>query len=416
MRRSLHPWLVVALLWVVIVVNYIDRQLIYSVFPLIKTDMKLSDVELGLISAAFVWVYGCVSPIAGYMGDRWGRVKVIVASLVVWSVVTWMTGHTHTFRSLVSIRGIMGLSEACYLPAALALIADVHKAESVSRATGLHQSGIYIGIVLGGVGGGWLGEHYGWRFAFTLLGLFGVCYAAVLITLLKRADHTARPMCTTALRFYPAVRELASLRSFSHIVLAFSAFAIANWVIYTWLPLYFYEKFSASLAAAGFSATFYLQFASIAGVMAGGWLADHWSSQRPRARILVQVIGTVVASPCLFFAGFTSSEVAAVAMLILFGLGKGLYDANTMPVLAQVARSELRATGYGIMNCAGCVAGGIAASGAGWLKEVLGLGFVFQLSGAILLSTVLLLLRIRISAGQASVAIGGISSASGAAY
>jgi MFS family permease len=336
-----------------------------------------------------------VSPIAGWIGDRWGRTTVILLSLAIWSLVTWLTGHAHTFGSLVSIRGIMGISEACYLPAALALITDVHSGKSVSRATGIHQSGIYVGVVLGGVGGGWLGEHYGWRFAFTLLGICGVCYAMVLVPILRRTHMSERLANNKAQAFVPSVRELLGIRSFAYIALAFSAFAIANWAVYTWLPVYFYEKFSASLASAGFSATFYLQFASVIGVVAGGWIADRWAARQSRARVLVQVIGTIAASPCLFLAGFTSSELGAIAMLILFGLGKGLYDANTMPVLAQIARSDLRATGYGILNCAGGLAGGVAAAAAGWLKNAMGLGFVFQLTGVILLGAVLVLLRIR---------------------
>lgn len=410
MKRSYYPWLLVGLLWIVIAVNYLDRQLIYSVFPLIKADMRLSDVELGLISAAFIWVYGIVSPIAGYIGDRWGRARVIVLSLAIWSLVTWLTGHAHSFGSLVSIRGVMGISEACYLPAALALITDVHSGKSVSRATGIHQSGIYVGIVLGGVGGGWLGEHYGWRFAFTLLGLFGVCYAIVLVPILRRTDRSEKSANHAALGFLPSVRELMAIRSFAYIALAFSAFAIANWAVYTWLPVYFYEKFSASLASAGFSATFYLQFASVVGVVAGGWIADRWAARQSRARVLVQAIGTIAASPCLFLAGFTSSEVAAIAMLILFGLGKGLYDANTMPVLAEVARSDLRATGYGILNCAGGLAGGVAAAGAGWLKSAMGLGVVFQLTGIILLAAVVLLLKIKTPAHSELPASGKIPS------
>jgi len=395
MKRSYYPWLLVALLWIVIAVNYLDRQLIYSVFPLIKADMRLSDVELGLVSAAFIWVYGIVSPLAGWIGDRWGRTRVIILSLAIWSLVTWLTGQTHSFGSLVSVRGVMGISEACYLPAALALITDVHSGKSVSRATGIHQSGIYMGVVLGGVGGGWLGEHYGWRFAFTLLGVFGVCYAIVLVPILRRNDKFERRADNAALGFFRSVRELIGLRSFAYIALAFSAFAIANWVVYTWLPVYFYEKFSASLTSAGFSATFYLQFASVVGVLVGGWIADRWAVRQSRARVLVQAIGTVAASPCLFLAGFTSSEIAAVTMLILFGLGKGFYDANTMPVLAQIARNDLRATGYGILNCAGGLAGGMAAAGAGWLKSVMGLGVVFELTGAILLVAVVVLLKIQ---------------------
>lgn len=394
MRRSSYAWLLVALLWIVVTLNYLDRQVIYSVFPLIKADLKLTDFQLGLVSAAFIWVYGLVSPLAGYAADRFGRERVILVSLLIWSLITWLTAQAHSFPALVSIRGIMGISEACYIPAALALLSDVHGERTISRATGLHQSGIYIGIVLGGVGGGWLGQHYGWRFAFTLLGLFGICYAAVLWNWLRRSSLSERTPTKSAGSLLSTLSYLFALQNFAAMVLVFSAFAIANWVAYTWLPVYFYEKFSTSLATAGFSATFYLQAASVAGIIAGGWIADRWVRRSSRARVLVQAIGSCVAAPCLFLAGFTSSEVILIAMLILFGLGKGLYDANIMPVLARIAPSETRSTGYGVMNCTGCVAGGVAAAAAGLLKQVGGIGLMLQLSGLLLFASAVLLFRI----------------------
>jgi MFS transporter, Spinster family, sphingosine-1-phosphate transporter len=389
-----YPWLVVALLWIVATVNYTDRQVVYSVFPLIKADLKLSDFQLGLLSAAFIWVYGLVSPFAGYLADRWGHARAIVASLFVWSAVTWLTGHAHSFHSLFSIRAAMGLSEACYLPAALALIAELHHGRSVSLATGLHQSGIYTGIVIGGLGGGWVGQHYGWRLGFTALGIFGVCYAVALVPVLTKASSHVRQSRGIS-NFFSTLKELLAIRGFLSVVVAFSAFSMANWVAYTWLPVYFYEHFSVNLAVAGFSATFYLQLASVIGVVTGGWLADRWMRRRKRARLLIQAIGALAASPCLFWAGFTSSEIVLVLNLIMFGLGKGFYDANTMPVLCQIARSEIRATGYGIMNFAGCLVGGTAAAAAGLVKHTFGIGAVFELAGALLLGAMLLLSRIR---------------------
>jgi MFS family permease len=147
-----------------------------------------------------------------------------------------------------------------------------------------------------------------------------------------------------------------------------------------------------SLAGAGFSATFYIQVASFAGILFGGWLADQWSRTTARGRLLTQVVGLAVGAPFLFLIGFTASFPLMVVALITYGLGRGLYDANTMPVLSQIAAPQLRATGYGILNLAGCVVGGVAAAGAGWLKEIIGLAAAFQISAAILMAGAGLLL------------------------
>ncbi|HEX3878422.1 MAG TPA: MFS transporter, partial [Bryobacteraceae bacterium] len=158
-----------------------------------------------------------------------------------------------------------------------------------------------------------------------------------------------------------------------------------NWVVYTWLPLYMFDRFHMGLASAGFSATFYLQAASFAGILAGGWLADRWSAASPKARVYIQTIGLALAAPFLFLVGLAGSVIVLVAALIAFGIGKGFYDANTMPALAQVARPEIRATGYGIFNFAGCVAGGAMTAAAGALKPTIGLAGAIEISAAILL-------------------------------
>ena len=396
MRRSHYAWLLVGVLWVVALLNYLDRQIIFSVFPLLEAELKLSGTQLGLLSTAFLWVYGLLSPIAGYLGDRFGRRRIILISLMVWSIVTWMTAHAGNFSELLLARAWMGISEACYLPAALALIADYHTERSRSLATGLHTSGIYAGMVLGGAGGGWLGERYGWRLAFTLLGIVGIVYILVLAPVLHRLGTAASgPEEGSKPRFLAAIKELFSLQGFGSLTLVFIATSIANWMIYTWLPLYLYERFHMTLSGAGFSATIYIQAASVAGVVIGGWLADRWSASTSQGRIFTQALGLAASAPFLFLIGVTASQLLLVLALLMFGFGKGMYDCNTMPVLCQIARPEVRSTGYGIFNLAGCLAGGVVAPLAGALKATLGIGGAFQVAGVLLFLSVVLLLRLR---------------------
>ncbi|MDQ6706699.1 MAG: MFS transporter, partial [Acidobacteriota bacterium] len=347
MNASRYPWVVVALLWVVGLLNYLDRQVIFSLFPLLRSDLGLSDTQLGFIGTAFLWVYAAASPFSGFLGDRYGPKRVIVASLLIWSGVTWATGFARTFPELLATRALMGISEACYLPAGLAMIAAYHGDATRSRATGLHFSGIYVGIVIGGIGGGWVGQHYGWRAAFFVLGVVGILYSLVLLPSLKDRQPTFR---TNHMAFWSSAKTVVSTPGVPKFLTVFGAKSTADWLVYTWVPLYLYERFHMSLAESGFSATFYAQAASFAGILLGGWLADRWSQSNAAGRALTQAAGLAAAAPFLFAAGVTSSSFVLIASLAVFGLGRGMFDANAMPVLCQLVPPELRGTGYGLLN------------------------------------------------------------------
>jgi MFS family permease len=393
MSRAQYAWSLVGLLWVVAFLNYVDRQVIFSLFPLVEKEFRLTGAELGFLSTVFLWIYGLASPLGGYIADRFGRVRVILVSLLIWSAVTWATGHARSYGELVATRALMGLSEAFYLPAALALIADHHGERTRSLATGLHQSGLYTGIVLGGVGGGWLGETYGWRSPFTLLGAAGVAYFALLAWGLRRSAKTAT--AGSALHLASSLSKLSGLHGFWRVTLVFSAVGLANFLVYTWLPLYLYERFRMTLTSAGFSATFYIQAASFAGIFIGGLAADYWGARRLKGRIWVQSAGLAAAAPFLFLIGVASSQALLIMALLVFGLGRGIYDSNAMPVLCQIAPTQFRSTGYGVFNLVSCIVGGIAAAAAGYLKSAIGLGLAFQAAAAILIAATLILLTVR---------------------
>ncbi len=393
MSRGVYAWLIVGLLWVVACLNYVDRQVIFALFPLLEKELDLAGAQLGLLSTAFLWVYAFASPFGGYVADRFGRARVVLVSLFVWSGVTWATGHARSYGELVAARALMGFSEAFYIPAALALIAEHHSERTRATATGLHQSGLYAGIVLGGSLGGWLGQRHGWRAPFTILGAVGVAYALLLTVGLRRASHGTAMRSSLELR--ASLRKLSSLSGYWRLTAAFSAVGLANWLVYTWLPSYLYERFHLTLASAGFSATFYIQTASFAGILVGGMVGDYWALRRLRGRVWVQAAGLAGAAPCLFLVGAVESFPLLIAALIIYGLGRGIYDSNAMPVLCQIAPDELRSTGYGVFNFASCVVGGVAAALAGFLKSSLGLGLAFQAAALLLVGAAWALLTVR---------------------
>ena len=391
-----RAWLTVGLLWVVAMLNYLDRLMITTMRDPLKADIVMTDAQFGLLTSVFLWVYGLFSPLGGYLADRFSRRIVIIGSLLIWSVVTWMTGHMHSLEGLLTARALMGLSEACYIPAALALIADHHPGPTRSLATGLHMSGIYAGAALGGVGG-YIAEAQGWRAGFQLFGVIGIAYAVVIVFFLR--DTVVRKITaeTPAVKVSAtgALSALFRTPAFWVLLLANALVGIANWGVYGWLPTYLKEHFSLGLGAAGMTATGYIQVASFAGVIVGGIWADRWSRRQPNARALVPAIGYCVVAPCLFLAVTTSLLPLAIAGLLVFGLGRGFFDANHMPVLRSITDQRYSATGYGFLNFIGCITGGALIYVGGWLKDrAVDLSLVFQFSAVGLLVVGLLLFLI----------------------
>jgi MFS family permease len=387
-------WWTVLLLMPVGLLNYLDRQLLASMKYSVMADIPTiaSDTNWGFMLGQFKWVYAILSPIGGYVADRFSRRFTICGSLFVWSAVTWWTGHATTYSDLLWARSLMGISEAFYIPAALALITDYHTGHTRSRAVGLHQMAIYCGVIVGGFGG-YVADspHLGWRTAFDACGIFGMLYAIPLALILRdiRPSVTSEAWTVTAKEQQSAgpgehptsvfasiwtslaqtLKELFANPSFILLVLYFTLPALAGWVVRDWMPAILKQQFNIGQGHAGVSATLYWQLAAIGGAIGGGWLADRWMQHNVRGRIFVSAIGMCLIVPGVLGMGLAGSLGAAIACLILFGLGWGFFDTNNMPILSQIVRPEFRATGYGVMNFVSISCGGLADWGFGVMRD-----------------------------------------------
>jgi MFS family permease len=390
-------WLVVLLLWPVALLNYLDRQMLASMKYSVMASVPSVGTEenWGFMLGQFKWVYAFLSPVGGYVADRFSRRRTICGSLFVWSAVTWWTGRVTTYDELLWARSFMGISEAFYIPAALALITDFHAGPTRSRAVGVHQMAIYCGVIVGGFGG-YVADApgLGWRFAFDACGIAGVLYALPLTFLLPDAppstDRVPDPKASPA----RAVAELLANSSFILLVLYFTLPALAGWVVRDWMPAILKQRFDIDPGQAGVAATLPWQAAAVVGAVFGGWLADRWVRRSERGRIYVSAVGMGLIVPAIFGVGGAGSLAAAVAFLILFGLGWGFFDGNNMPILCQIVRPQLRATGYGIMNLVSISCGGLADWGFGVLRDrQVPLHVIFGVfAGVAALSAVLVLL------------------------
>lgn len=386
-----RAWLIVGLLWFVGCLNYLDRVMITTMRESLVAAIPMTDAQFGLLTTLFLLVYAVFSPFAGFIADRFNRSKVIIVSFIIWSAVTWLTAHAKNYEQLLATRALMGISEACYIPAALALIADYHRTTTRSFANGVHLSGVLAGSGLGGLGG-WIAERHGWGHAFMLFGQLGIALAVVLIFFLRDrpADQngstpggaTTTASTTPPVRLGEALRSLLGNKNFLLALTYWSLMGASSWAVIGWMPTYLNEQFKLGQGVAGLSATGYYQAAALVGVLVGGIWADRWSRKQVLGPIYVVMVGIAVAAPSILLVSVTDTLVVALGGLVLFGLTKSFVDANMMPILTLIVDSRYRATGYGLLNLSACVVGGASIYAGGVLRDAeVNVVRVFQLGG-----------------------------------
>ena len=382
-KRNIYPWVVVGLLSAVAFLNYLDRQMLSTMQEAIGAD--IAELQLarnfGRLRAIFLWVYAAVSPFAGGIADRLSRKWLIVGSLGVWSAVTLLMGHCNTFAQMYALRGLMGVSEALYIPSALSLIADYHSGRSRSLAIGLHMTGLYLGQAVGGFGA-IFASALSWRMTFQWFGIAGVLYALVLAVFLKEKrggmpDQVGHDGVVSLFRSFGLI---FSNIAFWVILFFFASMSLPGWATKNWLPTLFAQHLDGGMAVAGPVATITIALSSFIGVMVGGPLSDRWVRRDLRGRIYTSAIGLGLMIPALLLMGLGQGMAVAVASGLLFGLGYGMFDTNNMPILCQFVPSRLRATAYGFMNMVGVAMGALCTQ---LLGRIPNLGLSFAVLGGV---------------------------------
>lgn len=399
-NKRFYPWLVVALLWIVALLNYMDRQMLSTMQEAMKADIaELNRAEaFGALMAVFLWIYGLVSPFAGIVADRISRRRLVIGSLFVWSGVTWLMGYASNFQELYILRAVMGISEALYIPSALSLIADWHEGKSRSLAIGIHMTGLYVGQAVGGFGAT-IAATFSWHATFQWFGIIGIAYSVILAMLLH--DRPKAPSANTEKapteatkgkkeNLWSGLSIVFSTWAFWVILFYFAAPSLPGWATKNWLPTLFAENLGIPMAEAGPISTITIAASSFIGVIAGGVLSDKWVARNIRGRIYTSAIGLGMTVPALVLLGVGHSIVAVVGAGVLFGVGYGMFDANNMPILCQIISARYRATAYGIMNMVGVFAGAAVTHILGRFTDGGNLGTAFAVLGSVVLAALIL--------------------------
>jgi MFS family permease len=380
-----YKWYVVAMLWWIAFFNYADRQAIFSVFPLLKKEFALDQVQLGLLGSAFAWIYGLTAPFAGAIVDRVRRKSAILGGLHVWSLICMATAISRNFGTLLFFRGAEALGETFYFPASMSLLSDYHAPETRSRALGFHQTSVYVGTIAGGFFAGLIGQHYGWRWSFVVFGGLGILLGFALNKWLLEPQRQ-QPDASIAPTQGPFLNGTA--------ILLMAAFMCANFValvLLSWMPAFLFDKFHLSLAASGLTATLFVQLASMAGSPTGGWCADILRRKTPGGRMWIQAIGLLGGAPFVVLCGWTRSVALLIVALTAWGFFKGIYDANIFASIFDVIPANARGKAAGLMNMTGWLGGGIAPVAVGFVAQRSSLSTAIMLAASVYVAGAILL-------------------------
>ena len=347
-----RPWIVLAFLSGVNLLNYIDRQILYAVFPPIQVELGLSDTQLGLLASAFMWVYLSTAPVFGLLADRWSRPRLMAWGVGIWSVATAFSGMVRTHAQLVFGRAAVGIGEASYGAVAPAMLSDYFPPERRGRALAAFSMAIPAGSALGYLLGGILEQTAGWRAAFFVVAVPGLLLAWSVGRLSEpeRGGAEGRIRAATGRSAPRAVDYVELLRTRSYVLncLAMTAMTFAVGGLAAWVPTYLTRVRGMELAQANLTFGVLTLISGVGGTVAGGWIGDRLLTRVRSAYFLVSGVGMALSVPCA--AAVILVEDRTWVLIAIF-LAEVFIFLNTGPlnaIIANVSRPEVRATAYAV--------------------------------------------------------------------
>lgn len=384
--RAFYKWEVVILLWIAFFLNQGDRQAFNIVLPQIQTLFGASDSTMGLIAALFNVFYAVVVPFAGFYADRLSRSKMVILSTLIFSSATLFTGFAGGIISFIIFRCIgMGVGQGIFGPTYMGLIAQYHDSTTRGRAMSFHQTSSYIGVVVCSVLAGYIADHLGWQYACYIFGGLGVLFTGWMMIRLKDKQTTVPIQKVEQPSFKDGLSAFFKVPTAICMLVAYTCaiFTITGYL--TWMPKYIKETFDLSTASAGFHSMFWTNITAFAGVMMGGIIADRIVIRKKSGanRLCLQVIGILLAAPCVALMGLSQNLVIVCFALAGFGLFRGLFECATYPVLYDVISSKYYSLSSAIMILFGFSIGALAPWILGMIGDNMGLSKGFIILAAV---------------------------------
>lgn len=359
------------LLLAVNLLNYIDRQVLFAVFPLIKIDLQLSDTELGFLGSAFMLSYLLFAPLFGWLGDHWSRTRLAAGGLVVWSLATALAGLAPGYRTLLAARATVGVGEASFGTVSPGLISDFFPKERRGKILSWFYVAIPVGSALGYLLGGVLGQRYGWHAAFLLVGVPGLLLAvplALLRTPPRGGDDAPPP--TLGGKKTSGYAALFRNRSFVCNTLAMAAMTFAIGGLAQWIPSFLHRVHSLDVARGNtlFGATTVV--AGILGTLAGGWLGDRWQKRSGKGYLLVSGWGFLLGAPFAVWAILAPGLTGCISAIFIAEFFLFLNTGPLNTVIINVTVPAVRAMAFAVnIFFIHALGDAVSPSILGWLSD-----------------------------------------------
>jgi predicted MFS family arabinose efflux permease len=380
-------WRLIAYLWLCYLLNHADRQVVYTLFPALQKEFGYSNAVVGLTGALFLWVYGLCSPVAGILGDRFSKTKLIVASLGIWSTFTLLSGFSPNGAFLLVCRALLGVSECVFMPAAYGLMAAAHDAQTRSRAIAVFGTSQLMGVAVGGSLSAYIAEHFNWRASFWILGAAGILFTLPLSRYFRSMPRAFQQTAATQKARLAAFFDLFRIPSL-RIVTVFVAIATFGlFLVWSWLPTFLYDKFQLGLARAGFEASVYSPVGTALGLLTGGSLADRGYGRTHASRFWLIAIAFFGAAPCIFLLGASPTLGATRTAAVAFGFFSGWISGNQAAAAFDVVPASVRGSTVGVLNLLGATVSGFAPFLGGVVRRNIGVGRLMGFTGGIYLLT-----------------------------
>jgi predicted MFS family arabinose efflux permease len=348
-------WYALAVLGTINLFNYIDRQIIFGVFPLVQADLELSDAALGALGSAFMILYMITSIPLGVLGDRLPRNRLIAAGVAVWGAATFLSGVVRSYGSLFVTRALVGIGEAAYGPIATAMVSDLFPRARRGFVNGLFNAAIPLGGAIGVTVGGVVGSWYGWRPAFLLVGLPSLVLSALAWRLVDppRGAQDWTPAQALAARANPpglvdGITGLFRTPTFVMVCAVGMLVAFATGAFAAWLPTYLHRIKGFSLREATLVYGLVSAGGGLLGVVTGGALGDALTRRFAAGHLVTIAGGFLLSAPCGLL--FLTHSHARVFVPALFGavFFLVLYVGSVNAVIHNVVDPSLRATAVAI--------------------------------------------------------------------
>ena len=355
----MKKWITLAFLCLAFFFYMSDRQLFGLLVPLIQEETGMSKVQIGFIDTVLYWVVALMMPFSGFAGDRWPRTRVISAAILGWGALTLATGFMGGLVGFVLLRSIACTGvQTFYGPSAYALMADEHKTTRTT-ALSLHQGAMYTGMLTSGALVAVILVHFGsWRWVYFLFGgatiLVGIAFAAVFWRDGRMAAASQKKSIAAGMKAFfgnPAALCAGS----GYVALIFAANACMSWA-----PTFIAEKFSLDVGTVGKGVMFGPNLAAMITVLTAGFVTDFFVRRFPRFRLCIQIAALLCGVPLFAVFGFAHSAGMCFAVLVGWGIVRGLFQSNTFTSIFDVVPAESRASAVGFVNVFAYVIGSFA--------------------------------------------------------